>query len=112
MSPLTAVELIRQAGGVSVIAHPRDPERGPGLTVEEITELRDAGLFGLEVYHRVHSEESKSELLEIAQKLGLRVTGASDYHSSVKANQLGENATAPEVLDEILDTMTSGLGLV
>ena len=35
------------------------------------------------------------------------VTGASDYHGSGKENQLGENTTAPEVLDEILAQATS-----
>ncbi len=113
MSPLTAVELVREAGGVTVIAHPRDGGRGRGLTIDEIAVLRDAGLFGLEVNHHEHSAEARAELTEIAKELGLQATGSSDYHSSnVKPNKLGENTTEPEVLQEMLERVASGVGLV
>ncbi|CAO1648934.1 PHP domain-containing protein [Salinibacterium sp. NYA9b] len=112
MSPLTAVDLVRKAGGVTVIAHPRDGGRGTGLSHGEIAELRDAGLFGLEVNHREHSDQARSELTAIAADLGLQMTGSSDYHSTVKPNQLGENTTTPEVLDELLASATSRMGLI
>ncbi|MBH0116989.1 PHP domain-containing protein [Salinibacterium sp. NG253] len=112
MSPLTAVDLVRKAGGVTVIAHPRDGGRGTGLSHDEIAELRDAGLFGLEVNHREHSDQARAELTAIAADLGLRMTGSSDYHSTVKPNQLGENTTTTEVLDELLVSAISGMGIV
>lgn len=112
MSPLTAVELVEKAGGVTVIAHPRDGGRGTGLSATEIGELLDAGLFGLEVNHREHSDQARSELTAIAADLGLRMTGSSDYHSTVKPNRLGENTTTPEVLEALLAKTTSGMDLI
>ena len=112
MSPSTAVRLITKAGGVAVIAHPRDGGRGRGLDRSELAELKEAGLFGLEVYHREHTESARAELLDIAQSLDLRVTGSSDYHGSRKLNQLGENTTQQDVLDALLAAATSGMELL
>jgi predicted metal-dependent phosphoesterase TrpH len=112
MSPVTAVRLITEAGGVAVIAHPRDGGRGRGLNRAELTELREAGLFGLEVYHREHNESDRAELLGIAQSLDLSVTGASDYHGSRKPNRLGENTTQEDVLDAMLTAAKSGMELL
>ncbi|MBH0022663.1 PHP domain-containing protein [Salinibacterium sp. SWN248] len=112
MSPLTAVDLVQKAGGVTVIAHPRDGERGNGLTAAEIAELRDAELFGLEVDHREHTALARAELTALATDLGLRMTGSSDYHATNKPNRLGENTTERRVLDELLASATSGMGLV
>jgi predicted metal-dependent phosphoesterase TrpH len=112
MSPVTAVRLITEAGGVAVIAHPRDGGRGQGLNHAEISELKDAGLFGLEVFHREHTESAREELLGIAKSLNLRVTGASDFHGTRKPNRLGENTTELDVLQAMLDTATSGMKLI
>jgi len=112
MSPRTAVELVREAGGITVIAHPRDGGRGTGLSHDEIAELRGAGLFGLEVNHREHTYHARAELTTIATDLGLRMTGSSDYHSTVKPNQLGENVTRSEVLNELVGSATSRMGLI
>jgi len=38
----------------------------------------------------------------LAKKLGLEVTGASDYHGAGKPNRLGENTTSPQVLEKLL----------
>jgi predicted metal-dependent phosphoesterase TrpH len=112
MSPLTAVRLITDAGGVAVVAHPRDGGRGKGLNEEDFAELAEAGLFGFEVYHREHPEAARAELLAIADRLGLHATGSSDYHGTRKLNRLGENTTRPEVLDALLSAAKSGMGLL
>lgn len=75
-SPLDAVKAIVTAGGVATIAHPGDGEHvGP-----MIRELQKAGLNGIEVYHRFHSDELVTKHLRLAEELGLIVTGGSDCH--------------------------------
>jgi hypothetical protein len=45
-------------------------------------------------------------LYELAARYGLAVTGSSDYHGEGKPNRLGENTTAPEVLERIVGQAT------
>ena len=56
----------------------------------------DAGLDGVEVDHRDHSPDEKTQLIELAKRNNLVMTGASDYHGNGKLNQLGEYVTMPE----------------
>jgi sugar phosphate isomerase/epimerase len=57
--------------------------------------LIEAGLNGVEVDHRDHSQVERDQLRGIARDLGLVVTGASDYHGTGKLNSIGENLTDP-----------------
>ena len=92
-TPEDTIRAIRAAGGVAVIAHPFASRRGQTLSPETFTSLVDAGLNGIEVFHRDQSEDERSQLIEIARALDLVITGASDYHGTGKLNQLGENTT-------------------
>jgi predicted metal-dependent phosphoesterase TrpH len=111
VSTLEAIGLIRQAGGVPVIAHPlkgvgpdTDPE---DLPVDHFEEMIAAGLQGVEVYHRDVPETARKWLHELAAKHDLIITGSSDYHGvSGKPNQLGENTTSQEMLDRIVELGT------
>jgi predicted metal-dependent phosphoesterase TrpH len=93
-----AVRAIRAAGGVPVFAHPGADARGRIVPDRVFDRLAAAGLGGIEVDHRDHSPAQRERLTAIADRLGLFVTGSSDYHGAGKANRLGENLTAPEVL--------------
>jgi 3',5'-nucleoside bisphosphate phosphatase len=96
-----AVRAIRAAGGVPVFAHPGADARGRIVPDRVFDELAGAGLAGLEVFHRDHSPAQRERLLAIAERLGLLVTGSSDYHGDGKLNRLGENLTDPAVLAAI-----------
>lgn len=96
-----AVRAIRAAGGVPVFAHPGADARGRIVPDAVFDELAAAGLAGVEVDHRDHSAVQRERLTAIAGRLGLLVTGSSDYHGSGKANRLGENLTGPHVLAAI-----------
>ncbi|MBO3083706.1 PHP domain-containing protein [Cellulomonas fengjieae] len=96
-----AVRAIRAAGGVPVFAHPGADGRGRIVPDRVFDRLAAAGLAGIEVHHRDHSPQQRARLTAIADRLGLFVTGSSDYHGAGKANRLGENLTAPEVLGAI-----------
>ncbi len=85
MSALESIELIHQAGGVAVMAHP-----GLNRTDEIIPALVDAGLDGIECFHTKHSTVMAERYLMIAEKHGLLVTGGSDCHGfSKKAPLIG-----------------------
>lgn len=75
--PQTALNLIADAGGVSVLAH-------PGLLRDEemVHLLIEMGVEGLEVYYPEHSPSLISKYLELCAEKELLVTGGSDYHGS------------------------------
>ncbi len=104
--PVRAVEVVRAAGGVPVVAHPYSRTRTGVIAVELIEEMTAAGLAGLEVHHRDHDAQSVHELTDLAGALSLLVTGSSDYHGEGKLNRLGEYTTTPEVLAAIEDLAT------
>jgi predicted metal-dependent phosphoesterase TrpH len=85
MSALESVELIHQAGGLAVMAHP-----GLNRTDDIIPDLVKAGLDGIECFHTKHSTVMSERYLEIAEKYNLLVTGGSDCHGfSKKAPLIG-----------------------
>ncbi|WP_104197542.1 PHP domain-containing protein [Cryobacterium sp. M15] len=100
--PLHAIELVRAAGGVPVIAHPATRGIADVVSESRLKTMVGAGLFGLELEHRENNPEPTARLYELATKFGLYVTGSSDYHGTGKPNRFGENTTAPEVLDRII----------
>lgn len=104
--PVAAVRLVRQAGGVAVMAHPFASVRGRVVSDEVIAAMAAAGMAGLEVHHRDHRPDQVRHGLDLAGALGLFVTGSSDYHGAGKANQLAENCTDPAVLEQIEDQAT------
>ena len=107
----TAVRLIRDAGGVPVMAHPLAARRGRVVTDAVIAELAEAGLAGLEVDHRDHEPAEREHLRGLAAELGLLTTGSSDYHGTGKVNRIGENTTPPEVLERI-EALATGAAVV
>lgn len=97
------IDLIRRAGGVAVIAHPWGRGSRHLLTPEVFAALaRDHRLDGIEVDHQDHDAADRAVLAGIAGRLGLLVTGSSDYHGLGKVGHpLACNTTAPEVLAAI-----------
>lgn len=76
-------EIIR-AGGIPVLAHPIFIGLPYDRLDRLVGELAGNGLKGIEVFYSWHTEEQTSELLKIAEKYGLLVTGGSDFHGSFK----------------------------
>lgn len=104
--PVRAVRLVREAGGVSVMAHPFASRRGRLADESVIEAMAAAGMAGLEVHHRDHTPEEVRRGLDLAASLDLFVTGSSDFHGVGKSNLLGENTTDPLVLKLIEDRAT------
>lgn len=74
-SPLEVVDMIHDAGGIAVLAH-------PGVTRVDalIPTLMTAGLDGIEAYHAEHAPEEREHYARFAEEHGLLVTGGSDFH--------------------------------
>ena len=106
--PVHAVELVVAAGGVPVYAHPFGRGGVAAATERRIEAMAAAGLGGLEVHHRDHDPDAVGRGLGLAARLGLFVTGSSDYHGAGKENRLGEYTTDPAVLAEI-EARSSGV---
>ncbi len=77
IDPEEAVSLIRGAGGVPVLAHPKLVR--DDAIVERMLEL-DFG--GVEVYYPKHDEEDTKRYKAMAEARGLRITGGSDFHAT------------------------------
>ncbi len=96
-----ALRLVRDAGGVPVFAHPRATKRGRIVPDSLIEEMAGHGLFGLEADHEDHSPEQREEVRALASRLGLIVTGSSDFHGANKPVALGANLTSPQAFESI-----------
>ena len=90
LNPQQAIELIIDAGGVAVLAH-------PGLTQRDhvIEDLVKYGLQGIEVYYPSHAPQTVKKYLEIAKKYDLAVTGGSDFHGERKIDTPIAKVTVP-----------------
>jgi 3',5'-nucleoside bisphosphate phosphatase len=73
----TAIALIREAGGVAVIAHPYWDISEP-TEVDDL--IRSLGADGVETFYPTHSEQQTRHLLELCAELDLVPTASSDYH--------------------------------
>ncbi|MEV4616002.1 PHP domain-containing protein [Kitasatospora sp. NPDC049258] len=104
--PVTAVRLVRAAGGVPVFAHPGAAKRGDTVSDQVIADLAAAGLAALEVDHTDHDEPTRARLRGLAAELGLLTTGSSDYHGHRKTVRLGEYTTDPAVYEALVAQAT------
>jgi predicted metal-dependent phosphoesterase TrpH len=72
-----AVETIKAAGGVAVVAHPYWDISEPA-EVDDL--IRALDVDGVEVFYPTHSKDQTSHLLDLCKELDLIATGSSDYH--------------------------------
>lgn len=103
LDPLDAIRLVRAAGGVCVLAHPRARRRGYVFTDDLIEELAAAGLTGVEIDHPDHAPEDRAHLRGLASRLGLLATGSSDDHGALTGDRLGAETTEPAVYEALRD---------
>lgn len=108
--PVSAITLVRNAGGVPVLAHPF-AMRGATVSDELVAELAAAGLAGIEAHHRDHEPADVERAVRLAQRHDLVVTGSSDYHGTGKLNRLGERTTEPREWSRIVE-QSSGVKVV
>ena len=84
LTPTEAVQLVPEANGLPVLAHPFT-----SLNPEAVAkELKTVGLVGMEVYYAGYLPTEVSVLLNLAQKYDLIPTGGTDYHGIDAASEI------------------------
>jgi predicted metal-dependent phosphoesterase TrpH len=113
LDALTAIDMVRESGGVPVLAHPgersyslicpekgRQPENAPVL----LEELKDMGLLGLECHYPYHERMGTVDyFIDLATSFDLIVTGSRDFHgfnSHQKVNIFGTTKMEPVFLEQ------------
>jgi len=89
LSPEDCISLIREAGGVAVLAHPVQTADSYAEIRIIAGKLKEWGLWGLECISAKHSAEQIFQYLSIASELGLFPTAGSDYHGSASLSAMG-----------------------
>ena len=106
-----AVALIRQAGGVAVLAHPFTLRVSKDAMASLFIELAAAGLAGVECYYSEHSADLTKEYLAMAKQANLVPTGGSDFHGEVSPGiHLGVGFGGLHVPDEVLARLEARRG--
>lgn len=110
LTPEAAVELIGEAGGVAVLAHPVWHPKDPEEQERFLDMLIPLGLDGIEVDHPDHDPPTRERFRAVALKKGLLGTGSSDYHGNDHGGKIGENTTDPEVFARLEEIARSRKG--
>lgn len=97
LDPVAAIDLIKRAGGLAVVAHPGLHREGLGVPDDIIQEMAEAGLDGIECAHPDHPPGAEERYREMARRLGLVATGSSDCHGTrYDPVRLGSVTTDPK----------------
>lgn len=104
-SPIEVFQRIHDAGGVASLAHPVLVGHD-----EWLPDFASAGLDALEVYHADHDEVATRRYLALAARLGLEVTGGSDYHAdeSHRAGGPGSVSLPREAFENLKQKLANG----
>jgi len=105
LDPFRAIGMVRAAGGVTVLAHPR-AGRGWAVSDEQIAGLAAAGLAGVEVFHPDQLETERAGLLGLSRDLGLVATGGSDDHGRLTCHRIGCEVTADDAYEILVGHAT------
>ena len=106
LSPSEASRWIREAGGVPVVAHPGRFIGGGFHWDDAMADLQREGLEGLEGYYGEYRAAEQKYFVALAARLGMVVTGGSDYHGANKPGlRLGRGRGGLQVPDDILDRL-------
>lgn len=106
LQPKQAFDILNQIGATSILAHPF----ALGLNLQEtqglVRDLMELGLDGMEVYYSEHSQSDTKAYADMADRLGLLVSGGSDFHGTVKPKiALGKGKGSLAIPYELVEKM-------
>lgn len=84
ITPMDAVRLIKQAGGIAILAHPLLYHMSTPVLQKMVDEMKDAGLDGIEAVYCTYSTGEEREMKEFARNNHLLISGGSDFHGANK----------------------------
>lgn len=115
LTPAQGIKEIIDAGGVPVLAHPIYLYMNYKELDSLLAELKTAGLKGIEAYYVDNSPEDTGNLVKLADKHGLLITGGSDFHGTFKSGieigrGYGDLRIPYELLDKLKKALSDGQG--
>ena len=84
VTPIQAIELINQVGGISVLAHPPLYRMGATALNELVSLLSTAGLTAIESVYSTYSQSEERQMRKLAKEFNLAISGGSDFHGTTK----------------------------
>ncbi|HEY3280850.1 MAG TPA: PHP domain-containing protein [Armatimonadota bacterium] len=110
LEPEEGFALIRDGGGLPVLAHPMTLKLGEAELEGRLREWKAQGLGGIECYYQRHTEDQTEMYLRLADRLGLVPTGGSDFHGEAKpkvalGDVRGGQALPMEVMDRLVEAI-------
>ena len=101
MALIDAIQIIHEANGICVVAHPGNNFKGKDAILEEILQMN---VEGLEVYSSYHTPEQIEHYLQLAHKHNKLVTVGSDFHGKTKPN-IKMGSTSPKDAENIINKL-------
>lgn len=106
VTPFQAVQLILQAGGIPVLAHPVLYRMSGDRLEALVKRLKESGLMALEGIYSSYSPAEERQMRRLAQKHGLLLSGGSDFHGAAKPGlELGTGYGKLRVPESVLLTL-------
>ena len=106
-----SIEIIREAGGIPVLAHPFQYKLDEAGLRELIEHCMESGLKGIECRYSGYSTEQSKYLSRLAEEYGLIKTGGSDFHGENKKHiSIGTGTGALEVPYQYLEKLREAAG--
>lgn len=106
VTPAQAVSLILQAEGIPILAHPPLYHMGNERLDKLVSSLKDAGLMGIEALYSTYTGQDERDMLRLASKYDLLLSGGSDFHGANKPKlDLGIGYGKLFVPEEFLDNI-------
>lgn len=106
LDPARAIALIRAAGGVAVLAHPRAGRDSWMVPDDVLAGLAETGLHGVEVRHPEQEGSARLRLEALAGELGLVASGGSDDHGALTGHRIGCETIAAESYERLMAAAT------
>ncbi|GHV95820.1 phosphatase [Spirochaetia bacterium] len=101
-----AAALIRESGGIPILAHPMSLYVAWGRLPDLIKTLKDRGLAGIEAWHPTAKTRSCRRLEELGKSLGLYITEGSDFHGAIRPDRkLGCSNGGRVIQDTVLEAI-------
>lgn len=110
VTPMEAVSLIKNAGGIAILAHPLLYHLSSVYLQLLINEMKAAGLDGIEAIYSTYTTGEEQLIKKIARENGLLISGGSDFHGANKpAISLGKGRGSLYIPYSVLESVKAAL---
>ena len=89
MSPSSALKMIKDARGITILGHPKSKTPEFSYSHKHLLELLKLKFDGIEVYASTHTKKEVEQLKKLAKQKNLLISAGSDYHGYDKEIPIG-----------------------